>query len=107
MSLYAANDDNFKDFLANHSKIVVKFYAPWCGTCRLLAPKFKQWATELAQDGVVFLNVNAGDSPLTRRHAGLFNLPFTAFYKNGQLYENTDSHNESYLQERIAHFLSL
>jgi thioredoxin 1 len=87
MSVTLANDDNFSQLLAEHPKVVVKYYADWCGTCRLMAPKFKQLSDLEEYQSVFFLDVNAEHSPQARNAAGVSNLPFYATFTNGQLAE--------------------
>jgi protein disulfide-isomerase A1 len=41
------NDDNFDDALKTYDVMMVEFYAPWCGHCKELAPKYGKLATKL------------------------------------------------------------
>lgn len=50
---------NFSDVVAKHDKLVVEFYAPWCGHCKKLAPEFETAAGQLKDDGIVLANVDA------------------------------------------------
>jgi thioredoxin 1 len=87
MEIINSNDNTFKNILAGSPKIVVKFYAGWCGSCRLIAPKFKQLAEREDLQDVVFVEVDAENNPQTRSLAKVNNLPFFATFKDGELVE--------------------
>lgn len=42
------NDSNFDEALKTFPKLFIKFYAPWCGHCQELAPKWAKLATQFA-----------------------------------------------------------
>ena len=101
MAVVAASDADFKDLLSQNDKVVVKYFAGWCGACRLFAPKYKRLAGDEKFEGVTFLDVNAEESPEARKLGGVTNLPFFAVFKNGELVESKATAKEEALVEMI------
>lgn len=91
MAITKVSDSNFEEHLAQNKKVIVKYYAGWCGSCRLIAPKFNKLAEKEENAGITFLDVDAEKSPLARGLAKVNNLPFFAAFKNGELVEGFPS----------------
>jgi len=85
MSVQKSNDSSFSTLLAENPKVIVKYYADWCGNCRLFAPKFNRMSEEEKNADIIFLDIDAEESPEARKLAGVSNLPFFAVFRNGQL----------------------
>lgn len=88
MSVIVATDNDFEQHLKTNENVVVKYFAGWCGSCRLMAPKFNKLSETEAHSNVTFLDVNAEENENARKLAGVNNLPFFATFKNGEL-QNT------------------
>ena len=94
MAVQVANDSNFQDVLNTNANVIVKYYADWCGSCKLFAPKFRRLSDNEANADVLFLDVNAEESPEARKLAGVDNLPLFAVFKNGKLLEGQSTSKE-------------
>lgn len=94
MAVELITDDNFQETLAKNDKVVVKYYADWCGSCRLFKPKFKRLSEDERFDGITFVDVNAEKSPDARKASGVTNLPFFAIFKNGEIIDGIASSKE-------------
>ncbi|KAA5545033.1 thioredoxin family protein [Adhaeribacter rhizoryzae] len=94
MAVIQATDSDFNNILAQNEKVVVKYYADWCGNCRLFSPKFKRMSDNEQFSGIAFLDVNAEVSPEARKAAGVTNLPFFAVFKNGTLVDTVAASKE-------------
>ena len=101
MAVIQASDQNFKEQLANNELVVVKYYADWCGSCKLFAPKYNRVSNEEQYSNIAFLDVNAEKSPEARKAAKVDNLPYLAVFKNGELVEGSASSKEEYLRKLI------
>ncbi len=100
-----ANDGNFAQMLTSHDKVVVKFYAGWCGSCRLFKPKFNRLSNDERFAGVLFLDVDAEASPEARKSVGVNNLPFFAVFKKGELVAAQSTSQEEKVVELINSIL--
>jgi len=88
MPVKVASDSDFSSTIANSEFVIVKFYADWCGSCKLLAPKYRRMSDDLRFSDVVFLDVNSETSPETRTGLNVDNLPFFATFHNGTVVES-------------------
>ncbi|KAJ5123462.1 hypothetical protein N7448_009559 [Penicillium atrosanguineum] len=50
--------DTFDDFVKEHPLVLAEFYAPWCGHCKGLAPKYEEAATELKSKNIPLVKVD-------------------------------------------------
>ncbi len=79
------NETNFdQEVLKANGLVVVDFYAPWCGPCRMLAPFFEQLAAEFA-GRAKFVKVNVDDAPLLATRYGITGVPTVMLFKGGVL----------------------
>jgi thioredoxin 1 len=85
MEIINTTDADIQSRLSENSKVIVKYYADWCGSCKLFAPKFKRIAKDEKYQDVTFLEVNAEQNPEARNLAKVTNLPFFATFNNGEL----------------------
>lgn len=102
MAVVKASDQDFQDQLKQHDRVVVKYFANWCGMCKMFAPKYKRVSEEEEHGDVLFLEVNAEESPEARKMAGVSNLPYLAAFKGGELVDGSPSNKEEYLRKLIA-----
>ncbi len=101
----AITDNDFESFIQQNEKVVVKYFANWCGTCRLFAPKYKKLSENETYNGVKFLDINAEESPIARKLAGVSNLPFFATFKNGKLVKAEATSKQEALEAMIQEIL--
>jgi thioredoxin 1 len=85
MAVKEVNDEQLREELEKNSNVVVKFYADWCGSCKLFAPKYKRLSEDDAYKDYIFLKVNAEKNPDARKWANVSNLPYFAVAREGQL----------------------
>lgn len=98
-------DAEFASKLQESSSVVVKYYADWCGSCRLFAPKFTKLSNKEEYAGISFLDVNAEENPDARKMAGVSNLPFFATFKNGVLVKADNTSKEETVEMMIKELL--
>jgi thiol-disulfide isomerase/thioredoxin len=95
------NDEAFQQALATHENVVVKYFANWCGTCRLFAPKYKKLSEKDEYNNIYFIDINAEENPIARKMAKVSNLPFFATFKNGELVKSEATSKEEAVENMI------
>lgn len=101
MAVIQATDNDFTNVLSSNPKVVVKYFADWCGSCRLFSPKFKRMSDDEQFADVAFIDVNAETSPEARALASVTNLPFFAVFKEGKLVDTVAASKEEAVQNLI------
>jgi len=51
--------DNFSEVVKNNDKLIVEFYAPWCGHCKKLTPEYESAAGQLKAEGITLAKMDA------------------------------------------------
>ena len=76
-------DQNFQaEVLEGEKPVLVDFWAPWCGPCRVIAPELEQLAEEREDLRIVKLNVD--DNQQTAARYGVMSIPTLIVFKNGE-----------------------
>ncbi|MEM9820307.1 MAG: thioredoxin [Bacteroidota bacterium] len=80
-------DDNFKALVLEAEKpVLLDFWAPWCGPCRVVGPIIDELAADFEGRAVIG-KVNVDQNPGLANHFRIKNIPALLFFHHGQLKE--------------------
>lgn len=93
-------EQQFQDEVVSSDKpVLVDFWAPWCGPCKILGPTFEALAAETPN--VKFVKVNVDDSGIAA-HYGVRGIPTVMAFKDGNVVRTaTGAQPKAKLQEMV------
>jgi thioredoxin 1 len=79
------NEENFdKEVIKSSQPVMVDFWAPWCGPCRMMAPVVEELATKYSGKAKIG-KLNTDDNPNIASEYQISAIPTLLFFKDGKV----------------------
>jgi thioredoxin 1 len=82
MAIVNVSDQSFKAEVEGEGTVLVDFWAPWCGPCKMIAPVLEELDKEIEALKIAKLNVD--DNPESASRFGVMSIPTLIVFKDGQ-----------------------
>ena len=87
MEVIKIKEEEFEEkVLKSDKRVLVDFYADWCGPCKMLGPVIEEIAKEV--DDVSFVKINVDNAENIARSYGVMSIPALFLFENGEVIKN-------------------
>lgn len=84
MAITNITDNQFEtSVVKNGTPVLVDFWAPWCGPCKMAEPILEELSEEYTGK-IIFAKLNVDENPVTPQSLGVMSIPTTILFKDGQ-----------------------
>ena len=84
MEVIEIKEEEFeRKVIKSNKKVLVDFYANWCGPCRMLSPVVEELAREMEE--VEFYKINVDDAEEVSRKYGVMSIPTLILFQDGKV----------------------
>ncbi len=84
MRTIQVTDASLEQVVKNNKVVLVDFWAPWCGPCRMIAPVLEQLAAEVSQQAVI-AKLNVDENPSSSVKYQIQGIPTMKLFVNGSV----------------------
>jgi thioredoxin 1 len=83
MAIVTVSDQDFKNEVEGQGTVLVDFWAPWCGPCKMIAPVLEELDQEIGEK-LTIAKLNVDDNPESASRFGVMSIPTLIVFKDGQ-----------------------
>ncbi|ERI08175.1 thioredoxin [Aneurinibacillus aneurinilyticus] len=84
MAIVNVTDNTFQNEVEGSGTVLVDFWAPWCGPCKMIAPVLEEIDGEIGSK-VKIAKVNIDENPESTQRFGVMSIPTLMLVKDGQV----------------------